>query len=130
AVEPGAQAAVHVLHAGAAPEAPALMQIGREDREPSVVLECRRRRSIAPALVAVTLAASDGVVELSADLERLGARPATRCRPELELHHMLARVGEERGKGLQVRQYGAAVGVREPALPSRHGAAGTPLVDR
>src|SRR5204862_508798 len=82
--------------ARAAAKPPALVQVRGEDRESRVVLERRRGGPVAPALIAVTLAAPDGVVKLSPHFERLGTGPASRLAPELERHDVLARVGEER----------------------------------
>src|SRR5439155_17400858 len=94
-VEAGAQPAVDVGAGRATAESPALMEIRGEDRESRVILERRRGGPVASPLIAMTLAAPDGVVELSPDCERLGTRPASRLAPELERHDVLTRIREE-----------------------------------
>ena len=129
AIQARAQPVIDCLDAAPAAEPPVLMQVGREDREARVVLQRRRGGAVAPTLVAVAFAAADGIVELTALLEGRGAGPATRHTRELERHHVLTRVREERRERLEVRHHVAPLGVRQPAFPRRHRAAGEPLVD-
>src|SRR4029077_17012102 len=75
AVQPRAQPPVDILHRAPAPEPPILVQIGGENREVGVVLERRRRGTVAPPLVAVTLAAPDGIVKQASLLHGRLARP-------------------------------------------------------
>src|SRR6266852_3553426 len=130
AVQPRAQPPVDVFHRAAAPEPPILAQIGRENWEVGIVLQGRGRWAIAPPLVAVALAAPDGIVHLGSLLQRRFARPAAGWAREFQGYDVLARVREERRKRLDVRHHVAPLGVREPRLPSGHRAPGKPLVDR
>src|SRR5205085_10287999 len=98
--EPAAHPVVDVRRPAPPAKPPALMQVRREDGKPGVVLERGRGRPVSPPLVAVTLAAPDGIVELAPGLERRRAGATARLARELERRRVLARVREERGERL------------------------------
>ena len=129
-VEAGAQPAVDVRGRRTATEPPALVEVGRVDREPGVILERRRGRSVAVPLVAMAFAAADGIVKQPPFLQGSGAGAPSRLLRERQRRDVLARVGEERREGLEVRHHVTPLAIREPALPGRHRAAGEPVVDR
>src|SRR5204863_2647533 len=105
AVEAGAQAMVDVFDRAAAVEPPVFVQVGRKDGMAGVVLECGRRRTVTAPLIAMALAAADGIVELATDYQRFGARAAARRTAKLDRLRPLRRVGEERRECLEVRQH-------------------------
>jgi len=93
-------------------------------------LWCRSAAKMGKPASSLSVGASDRVVELAPDLQRLGARATARWAGELQGDDVLARVGEERREGLDISHRVAPLGVREAPPPARHGAARQPFVDR
>src|SRR5438552_7188840 len=114
AVQPGAQAVVDVPDSAAAIEAPAFVQVRREHRVAGVILERGSRRPVAAALIAVTLATADRVIELAAYLQGVGAGPASRLLTKRERLRRQGRIGKKRREGLDVCEHVVALAVGQP----------------